>query len=647
MNRILQVIIFIVLSIGAKAQYEIYTIDDMEFEINSKNDFKCTLVGYLGNAQEITVPSNVTIDGESYTVTKIGPAVFRNNQNVDSVNLPNSLEYIGSSAFAGSSIKKIGLPPSLEYIGSSAFEGSSVKEILLPPKITTIEASTFQNCNNLRKVVLPDNLESIGGSAFWECSLESIEFPTNLKEIGSYAFYRSRIDFLRIPSSVKFIGDRAFAYNHELQVILIDEDEEELRMGERCFSDTSLRYLYLGRNISSESNVFGHLQNLTISKYVSDISFLYFTYLSQIVSEAQIPPLLNDKQDITYDFTKIIVPKELVTNYEEDKTWGFFTNIIGTDIPFKNYELSVEPTISTINVSDVLEVSHNINPEINSNVVWYFTNNLNEYSGNQILNTLGWYPNIEGIIGSNSGEADVVFILPINNKTIKTHVTVIQPATSISLNKSDITLSKGQSSNILSRVEPSDALDSSVRWFSSNEMVATVNDGEVIAVGGGECDIIATTHNGLQASCHVSVVVAPESIVLDNESMETFVGEEFTLNASVYPFDVYPSVSIVWSSSDEKIARVDTDGFVQVYAEGNCVITASIYDYPHISASCMLSSASGIEEIFLDPNEKIDIYSLEGIIIKSTTDSNYLKNLPRGLYLIKHNDSFQKLLLRH
>lgn len=109
------------------------------------------------------------------------------------------------------------------------------------------------------------------------------------------------------------------------------------------------------------------------------------------------------------------MPQEFVTNYENDMRWGFFTNIIGTDIPFKDYELSVEPTTSTINVSDILKTVHNVTPEIDSNIVWYFTNNINENSGNTILNTLGWYPNIDGIVGSNPGEADVIFILPINN----------------------------------------------------------------------------------------------------------------------------------------------------------------------------------------------------------------------------------------
>lgn len=241
----------------------------------------------------------------------------------------------------------------------------------------------------------------------------------------------------------------------------------------------------------------------------------------------------------------------------------------------------------------------------------------------------------------------MIFILPINNKTIKTHVTVIQPATSIYLNKSELTLYKDQSAQIISRVEPLDAIDTSVVWSTSNEIVATVNDGDVIAVGGGECDIIAATHNGLQATCHVSVIVEPVAIEVDIDSKEVCVGEKFPLKAKVYPLDVYPSVQIVWSSSDEKIASVDINGVVQVYEEGNCVITASICDYPDMCASCILTSTSGIEEILIKPTEKIDIYNLEGTMIKAATYSNYLKNLAPGLYIIRHNDSFHKLSIRN
>ena len=98
-----------------------------------------------------------------------------------------------------------------------------------------------------------------------------------------------------------------------------------------------------------------------------------------------------------------------------------------------------------------------------------------------------------------------------NGKTATCTVTVNEPVpevvevTSVSLNKTSLTLEIGESETLTATVLPSNATDKSVTWTSSAQSVATVANGTVTAVGSGTATITATTSNGKTATCTVIV----------------------------------------------------------------------------------------------------------------------------------------------
>ena len=98
-----------------------------------------------------------------------------------------------------------------------------------------------------------------------------------------------------------------------------------------------------------------------------------------------------------------------------------------------------------------------------------------------------------------------------NGKTATCTVTVNEPVpevvevTSVSLNKTSLTLEIGESETLTATVLPSNATDKSVTWTSSAQSVATVANGTVTAVGSGTATITATTSNGKKATCMVTV----------------------------------------------------------------------------------------------------------------------------------------------
>ena len=77
--------------------------------------------------------------------------------------------------------------------------------------------------------------------------------------------------------------------------------------------------------------------------------------------------------------------------------------------------------------------------------------------------------------------------------------------TGITLDKSSVTMGKGNNFLLTATITPANATDKTVTWESSDTGVATVSNGTVKAVGIGTAEITAKTVNGKTASCTVTV----------------------------------------------------------------------------------------------------------------------------------------------
>ena len=116
-----------------------------------------------------------------------------------------------------------------------------------------------------------------------------------------------------------------------------------------------------------------------------------------------------------------------------------------------------------------------------------------------------------------------------------------------------------------------------VTWESSNPAIATVSDtGLVTAVSGGAVTITASA-GGASGASEITVVgevvVPPTDVEVTPDEAEVQVGSTTILEAAVYPAEA--NQDVVWSSSDEAIARVNEDGVVAGVSEGTVTITAA------------------------------------------------------------------------
>jgi hypothetical protein len=98
-------------------------------------------------------------------------------------------------------------------------------------------------------------------------------------------------------------------------------------------------------------------------------------------------------------------------------------------------------------------------------------------------------------------------------------------AESVLLNKNSVTLTQGQHDKLTATVKPTDAIDKTVQWSSSDKTVCTVSDGSVTAQGVGTAAVTATTLNGKSTVCTVTVCV-PAQVNKTTTDRESNSGKE-------------------------------------------------------------------------------------------------------------------------
>lgn len=188
--------------------------------------------------------------------------------------------------------------------------------------------------------------------------------------------------------------------------------------------------------------------------------------------------------------------------------------------------------------------------------------------------------------------------LPWSNATILEEKV---PVTGIRFDKENILFSEiGVTALLRATVLPEDADNKNVRWESSNEKVATVENGIVTCKGYGTAEISATTEDGgFTAVCKVTAErkeILPTSITLDKADVTMNVGETTKLKADVWPTDA-DNKSVIWNSDNEDIAKVSSDGVVTAVKAGKTKVYATT-QANNLKAECeitVLQPVTGIE----------------------------------------------------
>ena len=232
------------------------------------------------------------------------------------------------------------------------------------------------------------------------------------------------------------------------------------------------------------------------------------------------------------------------------------------EIPATGIELSESE--KTVSVGEKFKLTAAITPEDSTDdVIWTSSDPTVaavDENGNVTAKAVG-----TAEITATAGEVSAVCKLTVKAVEVS----------EVTLDKTEISLTEGETAQLTASVKPDNAADKSVTWTSSDPTVAAVSDGKITALSAGKATITATA-GGKSATCVVTVTasaVEVTEVTLDKTEISLTEGETAQLTASVKPDDAADK-SVTWTSSDPTVAAV-SDGKITALSAGKATITAT------------------------------------------------------------------------
>lgn len=189
------------------------------------------------------------------------------------------------------------------------------------------------------------------------------------------------------------------------------------------------------------------------------------------------------------------------------------------------------------------------------------------------------YVNSDGMV-QGKGTGDATITATVDDKTATCKVTVsAKKVISVTVTPATHNFSgKGETITLEAVIEPEDASFKEIKWSSSDEAVAIVDEttGVVTSKGGGKANIIATAvKDNVTGVCKVEVPkVGVESVTVSTNKIRTE-SQSFTqtLTATIMPAEA-SDLPVKWTAKG--IANVDANGKVSVTGGGYGVVYAEV-----------------------------------------------------------------------
>lgn len=265
------------------------------------------LRAYTGNSSKLVIPD--TYDGKPVTV--IGRTAFSENDTLQEIVLPDSIEEIVYHAFSDCvKLEKINFPSSLNEIGEKAFFNcKSLTEITIPKNVNTIRKECFSNCHNLKKVTVENEDIRIGKNAFTRCSA--------LEEVSHYLIEKLDLDSqINVLTNIFYKWD-TLSNDEQNKLITLVNNKEKLKYEFVTIDDGNLFYIMLNKVISLTLYELDKYLNYHIQEENTNITAILLDYKNKKYNQEQINNYQKRKEQLEIG---LVLPT--LEEFSNDWTWS-------------------------------------------------------------------------------------------------------------------------------------------------------------------------------------------------------------------------------------------------------------------------------------------------------------------------------------
>lgn len=520
-----------------------FEVDGYAYNLISAEDLTCEITyheyygGYTDyiDSTKLIVPSSVQFNGKTLKVIGVGKKI----------------------CWYANKLEKVLLPEGIEYISQGAFHGcKKLQSINIPSSVTKIDKEAFGQNESLESInINPDNLNytSIDGVVFSKDRTKLLFYPGG-KECETY----------ETPEGCNEIEDYVFKFAKNPHRIILGKDINKI--GENAFeSAIGLKYIFIGKNVKTISNnAFfwaSNLKTIIIEDGESALTFEYPTRYNLeynngtgFVFESVALDSLYIGRNIQWTSSYSISPFASQTSIKYLGIGENVTNIYSftqcpkiasIDIYTKNPPSFVDSKGGFTNATFLnaqLSIPYNSIEKYKSTNVWSSFWNITEMENNTKAESVSIVTSINNVVTDVSGSSII--------KCIGCDPFIL-------------------SANVL----PEDTRNNDVQWSSSVPSVATIDAyGTVNIIGIGETTITTSTTDGSDKSASCKLIVE-KAINLKDTDIELVKGGVWKLTAMTS--EGLWDKTIIWTSSNENVAKVSSTGEVVAVGKGNTIITAT------------------------------------------------------------------------
>jgi hypothetical protein len=201
-------------------------------------------------------------------------SAFKNNE-LTSINIPESVIYIGHEAFRQNRLTDITIPDNVICIGNSAFMQNDLSSVTIGKSILFIGNNAFSGdtnfigdsgikTNHISSVTIGNSVISIGSEAFYKNSLKSFNIPDSVTYIGEKAFANNGLTSITISNNITYIPASAFADN-KLTSITIPDKVTFIDL--LAFEHNNLTNITIGANVTVNNYAFSSYESAFVKLY--------------------------------------------------------------------------------------------------------------------------------------------------------------------------------------------------------------------------------------------------------------------------------------------------------------------------------------------------------------------------------------------